>query len=202
MLTANALVSSTGSGPSAATITITGTARNCFQTAMGMTLNATPATGLASIQTVNGNVSITATGMTGNGNGSRGFYCNGPGLIQSTGAGSITILGNSVSGTGNNRNGFEMDYGQIISSGSGAVAISGVWGAANGAGEAIYLNGYIKTNNNPVTLAGDNIVLARFRPPSTRATVRSPFCPGPGLSRSTSAPPAVTAGPPTRASLG
>ena len=136
----SALIASTGTGGSAATITITGTSGATeFQTSTGMQQNY-----LASIQTVDGNISITAAGPTNGGNGGRSFYMP-SGSIVSTGAGSITINGNSTVSSGNNRNGVEMDAGtSIISSGTGAVTLNGVWGSNNGTGAGLLLSGYIQ----------------------------------------------------------
>ena len=111
------------------------------------------------LQTVDGNVSITAAGAQNSGNGARSFLSDAGTSMQSTGAGSITVIGNSGVSSGTNRNGVEVG-GSLTSSGSGAVTLNGVWGSTSGSGAGIVLGGSVTTAGNPVTLIGDGVTIS------------------------------------------
>ena len=150
----SAKVASIGTGSSAATITVNASTGNNYQTSVGMHLSSS-----AVLQTVDGNVSITAAGAQNSGNGARSFLSDAGTSTQSTGAGSITVIGNSGVSSGTNRNGVEVD-GSLTSSGSGAVTLNGVWGSTSGSGAGIVLGGSVTTAGNPVTLIGDGVTIS------------------------------------------
>ncbi len=141
-------ISSTGTGGSAATITINGTGGTATEASRGIN-----ATGAISITTVDGAVSISGTGGNNSGVNNIGISLK-QGSLASTGTGSITVNGTGGTG-GSSAFGIEV-LGPSISATNGNVSLSGTSNTSNQGfriGDGSSLN---VTGSGNITLTGNS----------------------------------------------
>jgi filamentous hemagglutinin family protein len=141
-------ITSTGTGPGAATIALNGTGGTGTVSNYGVVLTST-GTGITS---VDGDISVTGQGGNGSGNANYGFFLLNDADITSTGTGAdaarITLSGTGGNGAGNNYGMRITDAGTLLSSVDGDISLTGV-GSTSASG----------TNNDGIRLDIDLDIL-------------------------------------------
>jgi len=152
-LSAGAVVSSTASGPTAGTVTITGTAAGSFDN-YGVQI-----IGLGStVSSVSGDIQITGTSNSV-GSRSNGLYVNSGGSVVSTGTGAnaanITIMGTSIGGVNNNAGIVLFGVGNVngVSAIDGDITITGI-----GSGSGTISDGIRVQDLSFVRTTGDGVI--------------------------------------------